>query len=154
MYKSEPSANDIRRFPRGEILIGIKGHRRIPSEINFRAGICGFKKVRTEWIISAGTVGSMKEERKTKEILIPDRSFDRTRGRESTFFGRGIGAHVSFADPTCPDLGETLYRAVRGVGRPSPTRCPAGCDHRELPGFAQGDGAGSGTLVGRSPNEV
>jgi len=93
-----------------------KGHRIMPSEINFRANIYGFKKLGTEWIISVGAVGSMKEELKKREILIPDQFFDRTRGRVSTFFGRGIVAHVSFADPTCPDLSEILYRAGQEVG--------------------------------------
>jgi 5'-methylthioadenosine phosphorylase len=93
-----------------------KGHRLMPSEINFRANIYGLKKLGAEWIISVGAVGSMKEELKTREILIPDQFFDRTRGRVSTFFGRGIVAHVSFADPTCSDLNEVLYRAGQEVG--------------------------------------
>lgn len=93
-----------------------KGHRLMPSEINFRANIYGLKKLGAEWIISVGAVGSMKEELKTREILIPDQFFDRTRGRVSTFFGRGIAAHVSFADPTCSDLNEVLYRAGQEVG--------------------------------------
>lgn len=88
----------------------------MPSEINFRANIYGFKKLGAEWIISVGAVGSMKEKLRPKEVLIPDQFFDRTRGRVSTFFGRGIVAHVSFADPTCSDLGEILYQAGLQVG--------------------------------------
>jgi len=93
-----------------------RGHRLMPSELNFRANIFGFKVLGAEWILSASAVGSMREEVKPLDILIPDQFFDRTVARASTFFGNGLIAHVSFADPTCHDLGETLYRVGRRVG--------------------------------------
>jgi 5'-methylthioadenosine phosphorylase len=91
-------------------------HSIMPSELNFRANIFGFKLLGAEWILSASAVGSMREEVKPLDILIPDQFFDRTSGRPSTFFGRGLIAHVSVADPTCHDLGEILYRAGQEAG--------------------------------------
>jgi 5'-methylthioadenosine phosphorylase len=93
-----------------------RGHRLMPSELNFRANIFGFKLLGAEWILSASAVGSMKEEIKPLDMLIPDQFFDRTKGRPSTFFGNGLIAHVGFADPTCAALGEILYRAGIQVG--------------------------------------
>jgi 5'-methylthioadenosine phosphorylase len=93
-----------------------RGHRLMPSELNYRANIFGFKVLGTEWILSASAVGSMREEIKPLDILIPDQFFDRTTQRASTFFGDGLIAHVSMADPTCPLLGENLYHAGREVG--------------------------------------
>jgi len=93
-----------------------RGHSLMPSELNFRANIYGFKTLGTEWILSASAVGSMKEEIKPLDILIPDQFFDRTNGRVGTFFGNGLIAHVSVADPTCPVLGEILHRTGRDVG--------------------------------------
>ena len=91
-------------------------HSLMPSELNFRANIYGFKLLGAEWILSASAVGSMREDVKPLDILIPDQFFDRTRGRIGTFFGNGLVAHVSLADPTCPVLGEVLYRAGTQVG--------------------------------------
>ncbi len=93
-----------------------RGHRLMPSELNFRANIFGFKVLGAEWILSASAVGSMREEIKPLDILIPDQFFDRTTQRSSTFFGNGLIAHVSVADPTCHVLGDILYRAGRQVG--------------------------------------
>jgi 5'-methylthioadenosine phosphorylase len=93
-----------------------RGHRLMPSELNFRANIYGFKVLGVEWILSASAVGSMREDVKPLDILIPDQFFDRTNGRPSTFFGRGLIAHVSMADPTCPALGGVLWQAGRKVG--------------------------------------
>ena len=93
-----------------------RGHRVMPSELNFRANIYGFKVLGTEWILSASAVGSMKEEIKPLHIVIPDQFFDRTNGRPSTFFGKGLIAHVSMADPTCKVLGDILTRAGRQIG--------------------------------------
>lgn len=93
-----------------------RGHRLMPSELNFRANIFGFKVLGAEWILSASAVGSMREEIKPLDILIPDQFFDRTTQRVSTFFGEGLIAHVSMADPTCHVLGELLHRAGREVG--------------------------------------
>ena len=93
-----------------------RGHRLMPSELNYRANIYGFKVLGAEWVLSASAVGSMREEVKPLDILIPDQFFDRTNGRASTFFGNGLIAHVSMADPTCPILGDVLFRAGQGVG--------------------------------------
>ncbi|MGH7474485.1 MAG: S-methyl-5'-thioadenosine phosphorylase, partial [Candidatus Methylomirabilales bacterium] len=79
-----------------------RGHRLLPSELNFRANIYGFKVLGAQWIISASAVGSMREEIRPSDIVVPDQFFDRTRARASTFFGDGVVAHVSFADPVCP----------------------------------------------------
>jgi 5'-methylthioadenosine phosphorylase len=93
-----------------------RGHSLMPSELNFRANIFGFKLLGAEWILSASAVGSMKEDVKPLDILIPDQFFDRTNGRAGTFFGNGLIVHVSVADPTCHVLGDVLYRAGRQVG--------------------------------------
>ena len=93
-----------------------RGHRLLPSELNFRANIYGFKSLGAEWILSASAVGSMREDVKPRDILIPDQFFDRTSARPSTFFGDGLVVHVAFADPTCPALGDLLYRAAREEG--------------------------------------
>ena len=75
------------------------GHRILPSELNFRANIFGFKLLGVERILSASAVGSLRPDYKPLDIVIPDQFFDRTKGRISTFFGRGVAAHVSFAHP-------------------------------------------------------
>src|SRR6185436_383367 len=72
------------------------GHRILPSELNFRANIFGFKLLGVERIVSASAVGSLREEYKPLDILVPDQFFDRTKGRISTFFGRGLVAHIAF----------------------------------------------------------
>src|ERR1700726_1781133 len=73
-----------------------RGHRRLPSELNYRANIYGFKVLGVHTILSASAVGSMKEEYKPLDILVPDQFYDRTTGRISTFFGRGLVAHIAF----------------------------------------------------------
>ncbi|HYB72674.1 MAG TPA: S-methyl-5'-thioadenosine phosphorylase [Candidatus Sulfotelmatobacter sp.] len=93
-----------------------RGHRVMPSEINFRANLYGMKVLGAEWIISASAVGSMREEYRPRDIVIPDQFFDRTKARVSTFFGHGLVAHVGFADPTCKVLGDVLFRAGQQVG--------------------------------------
>jgi 5'-methylthioadenosine phosphorylase len=80
------------------------GHRILPSELNFRANIFGMKMLGVEYILSASAVGSLREEYKPLDIVIPDQFFDRTKGRVSTFFGRGLAAHVGFAHPFCKIL--------------------------------------------------
>src|SRR5687768_14723316 len=75
------------------------GHRLLPGELNYRANIYGFKTLGVEWILSASAVGSLREEYKPLDLVIPDQFFDRTRGRISTFFGSGLAAHVAFAHP-------------------------------------------------------
>src|SRR3972149_12318996 len=80
-----------------------RGHRILPSELNFRANIYGMKKLGGEWIISVSAVGSMKEEIAPGNVVIPSQFFIQTKKRISTFFGDGIVAHVSMAEPVCPD---------------------------------------------------
>ena len=93
-----------------------RGHRLLPSELNFRANIYGFKTLGVQWIISASAVGSMREAIRPADIVVPDQFFDRTKARASTFFGDGLVAHVSFADPVCPQLSDHLSRAGREAG--------------------------------------
>src|SRR5213080_1580522 len=92
------------------------GHRILPSELNFRANIYGFKVLGVERILSASAVGSLKHEYRPLDIVVPDQFFDRTRGRISTFFGRGLVAHVSFAHPLCGDLSAIAADAAQAVG--------------------------------------
>jgi 5'-methylthioadenosine phosphorylase len=93
-----------------------RGHRISPSELNFRANIYGMKSLGVERVISLSAVGSLKEEHRPLDFVIPDQFFDRTRGRVSTFFGEGLVAHISFADPICPQLAETVARACAAAG--------------------------------------
>ena len=92
------------------------GHRLSPSELNFRANIYGFKVLGVERILSASAVGSLKEEYRPLDILVPDQFFDRTNGRISTFFGRGLVAHVGFAHPICADLAQVAGDCAQSVG--------------------------------------
>src|SRR5688500_10942775 len=92
------------------------GHRLLPSELNFRANIFGFKVLGVDRIISASAVGSLKEEYPPLDIVVPDQFFDRTKSRISTFFGGGLAAHVSFAHPICPELAKVGADAVAAVG--------------------------------------
>ena len=92
------------------------GHRILPSELNFRANIYGFKVLGAERILSASAVGSLKQEYKPLDIVVPDQFFDRTKGRISTFFGRGIVAHVAFAHPLCADVSKIVADAAESVG--------------------------------------
>ena len=92
------------------------GHRISPSELNFRANIYGFKLLGVERILSASAVGSLKEEYRPLDILVPDQFFDRTKGRISTFFGRGIVAHVGFAHPVCSDVAAVAADCAAAVG--------------------------------------
>lgn len=93
-----------------------RGHRILPSELNFRANIYGFKQLGVERILSVSAVGSLKEEHKPLEFVIPDQFVDRTRHRIDTFFGNGVVAHVSFADPVCPQLSESVTSACKKAG--------------------------------------
>jgi 5'-methylthioadenosine phosphorylase len=92
------------------------GHRILPSELNFRANIYGFKVLGVERILSASAVGSLKHEYEPQDIVVPDQFFDRTRGRISTFFGRGLVAHVAFAHPVCGDLAKVAADSASAVG--------------------------------------
>jgi 5'-methylthioadenosine phosphorylase len=92
------------------------GHRLSPSELNFRANIYGMKTLGVEYLLSASAVGSLKEQYKPLDIVIPDQFIDRTRGRVSTFFGRGLVAHVGFAHPFCRILSGLAYESGRRAG--------------------------------------
>src|SRR5258707_10085009 len=85
-----------------------RGHRILPSEINFRANICGMKQLGVERIISVSGVGSLQEDLRPGEFLVPDQFYDRTKHRVSRFFGEGLVAHVAFAHPTCGQLAGVL----------------------------------------------
>ncbi|MDD5136904.1 MAG: S-methyl-5'-thioadenosine phosphorylase, partial [Candidatus Omnitrophica bacterium] len=94
-----------------------KGHKILPGEINYRANIYAMKKLGVEEIISVSACGSLKEELKPLDIVIPDQFIDRTNmARPMTFFGDGIVAHIPFADPVCPHLSKTLAEAGRRCG--------------------------------------
>ena len=88
-----------------------RGHRILPTELNFRANIHGFKQLGIERILSVSAVGSLKEEHKPLEFVIPDQFVDRTRHRVDTFFGDGVVAHIAFADPVCPQMSEVVSKA-------------------------------------------
>jgi 5'-methylthioadenosine phosphorylase len=91
-------------------------HRLSPSELNYRANIYGFKTLGVERLVSASAVGSLKDEYRPLDIVVPDQFFDNTRGRISTFFGRGIVAHMAFAHPVCPVLSAIAADAAASVG--------------------------------------
>ena len=91
-----------------------RGHKLLPTELNFRANIYGFKQLGVERIVSVSAVGSLKEEHKPLDFVIPDQFFDRTRHRMDTFFGDGLVAHVGFGDPVCGEMAAGGRRRVQG----------------------------------------
>ena len=93
-----------------------RGHRILPSELNFRANIYGMKKLGVERIVSVSAVGSLKEEHKPGDFVVPDQFIDRTFLRISTFFGDGIVAHVGFGDPVCSTVAKAIYDACKSEG--------------------------------------
>ncbi len=93
-----------------------RSHKQMPSEINYRANIYAMKKMGVEWIVSVSAVGSMKEHIAPGQIVIPSQFYDHTKTRVSTFFGDGIVAHVSMADPVCAELSDELYSASISSG--------------------------------------
>jgi 5'-methylthioadenosine phosphorylase len=93
-----------------------RGHLISPTELNFRANIYGFKQLGVERIVSVSAVGSLKEEHKPLDFVIPDQFFDRTRHRIDTFFGGGVVAHVSFADPICAEMAAVVQSACKKAG--------------------------------------
>jgi 5'-methylthioadenosine phosphorylase len=93
-----------------------RGHKIMPSELNFRANIHGMKQLGVTRIVSVSAVGSLKEEHKPLEFLIPDQFVDRTTRRISTFFGDGIVAHIAFADPVCMDVARVAHAASKKAG--------------------------------------
>ncbi len=92
-----------------------RGHRILPSEINYRANIYGFKMLGVERIISVNSVGSLKEDIKPRDIVFAAQFFDRTR-RKNTFFGGGIAVHIGFAHPVCPELSSVLFATGKSLG--------------------------------------
>lgn len=96
-----------------------RGHTILPSELNFRANIHGFKQLGAERIVSVSAVGSLKEEHKPLDFVIPNQFFDRTRHRVDTFFGDGIVAHVGFGDPICGELAKVVRGACHVAGVPA-----------------------------------
>ena len=92
-----------------------RGHRLLPSELNFRANIYAMKSLGVERLISASAVGSLSDDIHPLDIVLVDQFFDRTRGRVSTFFGDGVVAHIEFADPICAELRAALAAAGRGL---------------------------------------
>jgi 5'-methylthioadenosine phosphorylase len=95
-----------------------RGHRLLPSELNFRANIYAMKLLGVQRIISVSAVGSLREDLRPGEFLVVDQFVDRTKGRHSTFFGNGIVAHVTFDKPTCPQLSSTLADACVSAAVP------------------------------------
>ena len=93
-----------------------RNHTISPSELNFRANIYGFKKLGVEWILSASAVGSLKEEIRPLDIVLPDQFYDRTKTRISTFFNEGIVVHVSFAHPVCSQLADVIEQGAEDSG--------------------------------------
>jgi 5'-methylthioadenosine phosphorylase len=91
------------------------GHRFLPSEVNYRANIYGFKKLGVEFLLSVSAVGSLKKEIAPGDMVLPDQFYDRTMGRKSTFFGEGIVAHVGFGDPICKKFQAYVHKACKKV---------------------------------------
>ncbi len=93
-----------------------RGHRIMPSELNFRANVWGLKLLGVGWVVSISAVGSMRETIHPLNLVIPDQFFDATKRRVSSFFGDGIVAHVGMAEPVCPHLADALEKAAVGAG--------------------------------------
>jgi len=93
-----------------------KGHRILPSELNFRANIYAMKKLGVTSILSVSAVGSLKEEHKPTDFIVPDQFIDRTFDRHATFFGDGVVGHVAFGDPVCPIVLDPFVKACEEVG--------------------------------------
>jgi 5'-methylthioadenosine phosphorylase len=119
---STPFGNPSDKFMIGD-LNGIKvaflprhgrRHGILPSEVNFRANIFGFKKLGITHLLAITAVGSLQENIPPLDIVIPDQLVDRTYNRESTFFGNGIAAHIPFAEPFCPVLSDLLFKSASG----------------------------------------
>ena len=92
------------------------GHSITPSEINFRANIYALKSLGVDQIVSISACGSLREDFEPGEVIIPDQLFDFTKGRQRSFFEKGLVAHISVAEPFCPQLSEQLYQAVAFTG--------------------------------------
>jgi 5'-methylthioadenosine phosphorylase len=92
-----------------------RGHKLLPTELNFRANIYGFKQLGVERIVSVSAVGSLKQEHKPTDFVIPDQFYDRTKQRVSTFFGDGIVAHVGFGEPVCGEMTRVVEGACKAA---------------------------------------
>lgn len=93
-----------------------RGHRLAPSEINYRANVCGFKMLGCDALLSASACGSLREELAPRHAVVPDQFIDRTRHRADTFFGDGVVAHAGLADPVCAELAGCLAEGGRVGG--------------------------------------
>lgn len=93
-----------------------RGHRILPSEVNYRANVWGMKALGVRYILSASAVGSLRAELKPLDIVVPDQLYDRTKGRASTFFGDGVVVHMGFADPFCPYCAAEIAAHGRACG--------------------------------------
>jgi 5'-methylthioadenosine phosphorylase len=98
-----------------------RNHTLLPSELPFRANIYAMKKLGVKYLISASAVGSLQAEAKPLDMVIPDQFIDRTKNRESTFFGEGIVAHIAFGEPICPNLALVLADAIASLNLPDVT---------------------------------
>lgn len=98
-----------------------RNHTLSPSELPFRANIYAMKSLGVEYLISASAVGSLKEEAKPLDMVVPDQFIDRTKNRISTFFGEGLIAHIGFGDPVCPKLAAVLAEAIDSLNFPDVT---------------------------------
>ncbi len=94
-----------------------RGHRILPSQINYRANMYALKKIGVKWVLSISAVGSMKEDIRPGDIVVVDQFYDHTKFRPNTFFGDGIVGHIPFADPVCPNLADIAYAAAKKVVR-------------------------------------
>jgi 5'-methylthioadenosine phosphorylase len=116
----EPSAPYVIATLRGRRVAFLarhgRGHRLLPSEINYRANLFGMKMLGVEWILSASAVGSLRDDYQPLDLVIPTQFYDRTRGRISTFFGDGLVAHVAFAHPFCRLLSPIAFEAAQAAG--------------------------------------
>ncbi|MBI5574994.1 MAG: S-methyl-5'-thioadenosine phosphorylase [Deltaproteobacteria bacterium] len=92
-----------------------RGHRFLPTQINYRANIYALKKIGAKWVLSISAVGSMKEHIRPGDIVVVDQFYDHTRFRPTTFFGDGIVGHIPFADPVCPNMAGLAYAASKKV---------------------------------------
>lgn len=114
-----PSDAIVEGYMEGERLLFLarhgRGHRYLPSEVNYRANIFALKSLGAERVVSVSAVGSMREEIRPGDLVVVDQFIDRTKGRPSTFFGRGIAGHVAFADPVCGELAGKLYEAASSL---------------------------------------
>lgn len=93
-----------------------KGHRILPSEINYRANIFALKKIGVKRIISISACGSMREDYAPRDIVVPDQIFDFTKKRSNSFFGDGVVSHIAFDEPYCPEFSTMVYNAVKNTG--------------------------------------